>query len=714
MFRSKTWKGVYRSDTDNLLEDFYLGALRDSISYDRAVGFFSASMLSYAAQGISALVENDGHMRLIFGGEIEESDAKAIAEGYDLRDISQRLGNLIIGNMDNLSEALANQRLTALAWLIANGRLDIKIALKRRGMYHEKIGIFTDAAGDQLIFQGSANETTYALLPDFNFESINVFPSWRQELADHFQPYIDGFDRLWTNQTKDTHVIAFPEAAKEHLVKIAARTSRPPRADIELDIWRQLTHINVERTTDKSATVPSVPLTFKGSAFEIKPHQRDALNAWRSRDYHGILAMATGSGKTVTSIYGLVKIFEKSQRLFIVIAVPYQALADQWIDELSIFNIEAIPCYESISQWADRLTQVISLFEVGALNFCACVVVNRTLESSAFQERLSRIPGEHFAFVGDECHHHGAPGLNAALPKQAKIRLGLSATPRHYFDEERTTSLLQYYGEVAYEYSLSDALKDGVLTPYKYYVHFVDLTNEEVDEYLKLSAKISRIAAGAKLNDLEDPVDDQLKILLFKRARLLGNAANKLHMLESLLKGVSPSPYHLFYCGDGSVEEEDQSLTRQVDQVSQLLYGNGWKISHFTSRESRDARRQILENFRIGLIDGLVAIRCLDEGVDVPDCRVAYILASSRNPKQFIQRRGRILRRAPNKEHAVVHDFLVRLPDDEGIDKNVTRQLFVSELHRVSEFGGLADNRSDVYITLKPMLESYDLEHLFL
>jgi superfamily II DNA or RNA helicase len=713
MFREKSWKGVYRSDADNLLEDFYIPALRDSVSYDRAVGFFSASMLSFAAQGISALIENDGRMRLIFGGEIDEADADAISAGYDGRELSKKMGLVIIETIDNLSDALANQRLVALSWLIANGRLDIKIALKRRGMYHEKIGIFTDATRDRLVFQGSANETTYALLPDFNFESINVFPCWRQELADHFQPYVDGFERLWVNQTSGTHVIDFPEAARERLVKIAAKTMRPPTAEIELDIWARLTAKQDVPSYSSDLRFPKVPITFKGLPFEIKAHQRNALNAWRSRDFHGILAMATGAGKTLTAIYGLTKLFEQSSRLFIVVAVPYQTLADQWVDELSIFNIEALQCYDSSANWSEKLTQAITLFAVGALKFFACVVVNRTFDSQGFQSRLARIPGDALAFVGDECHHHGAPGLSSALPLHARFRLGLSATPRHYFNEDRTKNLVNYYGDVAYEYSLSDALKEGILTPYKYYVHFVDLTEDETEEYLDLSLKISKLAAGATVDDVENTSNEQLKILVFRRSRLIANARNKIDVLKSLMRDVKPAPFHLFYCGDGAVEDDDDGAIRQVDQVSKVLYETGWKVSHFTSRESRDSRKKIIENLRLKFIEGLVAIRCLDEGIDVPDCRVAYILASSRNPKQFIQRRGRILRRAPNKELALIHDFVIRLPTGIEGSQSYGRKLFVGELARISEFGGLSLNRGEVYESLKSILDEYDVQHFF-
>ena len=712
MFKDTAWKGVYRSDADNLLEDFYLPGLMQSVAYDRAVGFFSASMLSFAAQGISALVKNDGHMRLIFGGEIDEDDAIAIGNGYDLRSLSDKVGLGLLRTIDDIAQALTTQRLETLSWLIAQGRLNIKIALKRRGMYHEKIGIFTDKSGDRLVFQGSANETTYALMPDFNFESINVFPVWREELKDHFQPYIDGFERLWINETKDTCVIDFPEAAREKLVKIMVRQKRAPSSEIEVDLWRKL-NSNKKVPVDHNQGYPSVPKTYKGAAFTLAEHQRAALNAWKSQSFNGIMAMATGSGKTVTAIYGLVKLFESTKKLFLIVAVPYQALADQWIEELSGFGIEAIPCYQSVDEWADRLSQTVTLFQTGAQKFAACVVVNRTLTSDGFQQRIGRIPGEYLAFIGDECHHHAAAAVSNSVPAHARIRLGLSATPKHYFDESRTASLIKYYGQIVYEYDMTQALKDGVLTPYNYYVHFVDLTDAETEQYLELSEKIAKAAAGVDVEDTDSISNDQLKMLLFKRARLLGNAQNKLVKLQELMARVMPSPFHLFYCGDGINDEVGEGLARQVDMVSRLLYDRGWKVAHFTAREDAKTRKLTLDNFRVGLLDGLVAIRCLDEGVDVPDCRTAYIMASSRNPKQFIQRRGRILRRAPNKDYAVVHDLLVRLPDGVTPALRVSRKLVMAELARVSEFGRLATNRADVYLTLAPLLNQFDLQHYF-
>ena len=199
MLRELKFKAVYRTETDSLLDDFYIPALSQSVRYDRAVGFFSTAMLSYAAQGVAAFAQNGGKMRLIFGGEIEGSEMAAIEAGYNLRTVSDRIGQQYVNVIEDIADALAYRRLEALAWLVATGTLEIKVALKSKGMYHEKIGILYDSLDDRVVFQGSANETAYALVPDFNFESINVFQSWRTEHEEYALPYVEGFERLWEN-----------------------------------------------------------------------------------------------------------------------------------------------------------------------------------------------------------------------------------------------------------------------------------------------------------------------------------------------------------------------------------------------------------------------------------------------------------------------------------------------------------------------------------
>lgn len=713
MLRDVPLKAVYRSETDNLLEDFYIPALKASVAYDRAVGYFSASMLTYAAQGLSALIENDGKMRLIFGGELDPEDEHAIREGYEFRQVADRLGDKILTSMGAVSDALFSKRLEALSWLVATGHLDIKVALKKKGMYHEKIGIFTDVAGDRVVFQGSANETTHALLPDFNFESINVFQCWREELAPYYDPYLVGFENLWRNNSPNTLVLDFPDAARERLIKVARNIRKPPTPALETELWRKYQEREDEGESPAAVNTPSIPPLYNGEEFVIRPHQRRALEAWRANNLKGILALATGAGKTITAVYGAARVFERTKKLFLVIAAPYQNLADQWVDVLREFNIHPVRCYGNSADWISDMGQYLTLFQTGAVRFVCVVVVNRTLQSSRFQQYLAQVPGQNLMFVGDECHHHGSEKLAASLPQQAALRMGLSATPEHYLDSAANARIADYYGPVVATYDLGQALEDKILTPYRYHITVVDLTEDEAEEYRQLSEQISRLYAMKSGSEESTEKGTSLDLLLFKRARLLGSARNKLHRLRSMLADSSPKSLTLIYCGDGSTEDEDTGDSlRQVEAASGVLHSLGWKSSLFTSRESRSERQTLLDHFRIGIIDSLVAIRCLDEGIDVPACRTAYILASSRNPRQFIQRRGRILRRSPGKERADVYDFLVKIPEQIAEGSEFERNLLRSELERVVEFARLSMNAADAVRELSPLLQLYDLEHV--
>lgn len=710
MLRELPLKAVYRTESDNLLEDFYIPALRVSNRYDRAVGFFSASMLSLAAQGLSALVKANGRMRLIVGGELSAEDAEAIERGYDLRGLKDRCAEILIKTIDQIAEDLTRHRLEAVSWMIANGSLDIKIALKQRGMYHEKIGIITDERGDSVVFQGSANETPSALLPDFNFESINVFQSWRPELTEHFKPYVDGFDTLWNNKSKKTVVIDFPEAAKERLIRIAKTLSSVPSEDVEIDLWQRL--MSKEDANRKFA--PKPPVTVNGVAFAIRTHQTQALYAWRAQSFKGILELATGAGKTISALYGITRIYEAAKRLFVIIAVPYQNLADQWMSEAAGFSMRPVACYGGMQSWKDEMQQQVHLFEIGALPFACAIVVDKTLQGHEFQDCIARIDGDALMFIGDECHHHRTQKMNAALPSQARYRLGLSATPDNYFGNDEADLLTEYYGEVCFRYDLEQALKDGILTPYKYFVELIDLTSDEAEQYEAISLELARLylfAGTDNDNLLEDP---RIRTLLFKRSRLVGAAANKLRILKDIVHAKPPEGLTLFYCGDGSVEEPATGETlRQVEAVSETLYREGWKTALFTADESRATRQKILDGFKIGEIDAMVAIKCLDEGIDVPACRTAYLLASSRNPRQAVQRRGRILRRSPGKEFATIYDFLVCLPEGVSSKVEYERKLFVGELKRVADFARLSQNPDHSYRKIETLLKKFDLEHHF-
>jgi superfamily II DNA or RNA helicase len=325
----------------------------------------------------------------------------------------------------------------------------------------------------------------------------------------------------------------------------------------------------------------------------------------------------------------------------------------------------------------------------------AICVTNATLQSQDFQRqiRLAKTP---VFFIGDEVHNLGAEGANSALPANASLRLGLSATPVRAGDEEGTAKIVEYFGKTVAEFTLDDAISHGFLTPYEYHPVFVKLTDYEATEYVKLTKKYARLASSSRP---EHRV--QAEMTLYERARVLGAAYNKLGVLVSLLvmNGLRKG---LVYCSDGTMSGLDgQPIGPQIDQVVKALRERplGFKVNRFMHHESPEVRKRMINEIAVGTLDGLVAIKCLDEGVDVPSLEVAYILASSKNPRQSIQRRGRLLRKSPGKERSIIYDFVIEPPSfSSDIESEVLaweKKLFEAELSRGMEFARLAINKAE-------------------
>lgn len=715
MLKSLTIKEVYNSEDDNILEDFYIPALKNAVSYDRSVGYFDAKVLTTAARGLASFVDNGGYIRLIVGATLTDGEYQAISEGYGEREVMERLTQNFDASLNAYNTELFKNQLNTLTWFIQHKKMDVKIALRRGGIYHEKIGIIKDAAGDSLVFQGSANETNNALSP-FNYESINVFKSWLPEFRGHIDPHVQKFECMWENNARNTKVIDFTEIASRLLARKVENVHRPDIAR-ELELWQE--QMNAEADIDDRPKGPQIPQKLYGNDFILKQHQKDALNSWKENGFNGLFELATGAGKTITAIYGAVKMYEsRNKRLFLVVAVPYQSLADQWADNLRVFNINPLVCYGGEHRWLASLQRQVVDFQMELKNFVAVVVVDATLSSrsrtfSNLIESLGEENKEHFLFVGDECHHHGAFANFNSLPRNAALRIGLSATPDR--DEEGNENLREYYGETVAHYTMKNALDDDVLTPYEYHLIEVSLTEEEAEQYVALSKRISQLIAQSKGAKESITNNNALNILLSKRARLINGTVNKPIALRALLKDMPPIKHSLFYCAEGNIDnidaEDDAEGIKQIRVISELLHSMGWRSSQFTANEDKAQRTAILKSFKDGDIDSLVAMKCLDEGIDVPACSTAFILASSRQPRQFIQRRGRILRKSKGKTKAVIYDFFVTLPIDSVEDGGIERRLIIAELKRINEFASLSLNKGDAYRKLEPFLKKHDLTH---
>ncbi|WP_028324757.1 DNA phosphorothioation system restriction enzyme [Desulfatirhabdium butyrativorans] len=691
----------YRTGRDDMVKDFYVPCMESSMLYRRAAGYFTSAGLALAARGVASLAFKGGKMRLVVSPYLEPDDAKALQAAHDYPE--DVLRSIVARSLTEIEDALINDRLNALAWLAVSGLLEIKLALRKnkdggfsRGIFHEKIGIFSDAYGNCVAFAGSSNETAGGLVE--NFESIKVFCSWKDSEG-RVQEEIDNFEALWNNATTGLQVIEFSEIGRE-LLERYRYADRPPSG---------LSANKVSEALPEREFCPQY-------GFSLRPYQVDAIRAWCKAGGKGIFSMATGSGKTPTALTLASKVAEKNKPFALIVICPYINLCRQWIREMAAFGLRAIGCFEGSRNWQTEFEEGYQRLTLGLSQAHAIVATNSTFLSEGFQSRLHPhvVSGAvHHLLIADEVHNLGAKRIKEALPEGVPLRLGLSATPERHYDPVGTSAVLRYFGGVVYEYSLSQAIAEGRLCRYRYFPILVKLTNDEADAYEEITIQLARFFHG---NEIDDEMEQTALRLLIKRARLLAGAVNKLEALDRVLESIGEPPRKaIFYCGDGRTTDTiSDDEVKQIQAVAHLLgEKHGLRVRNFTYRETSQVREEILRDLSSGFLDGVVAIRCLDEGIDLPDLRMGFLLASSTNPRQFVQRRGRLLRNAPGKNQAVIYDFVVQPPDlggrldDDGF--NMERSFFQRELRRIVEFCRMAENGPEALHSLHELRLDYNL-----
>lgn len=678
----------YRTGSQNLVRDFYRPCLGAATRYDRAVGYFTSTSLAAAAGGLRPFLNRpDSRMRLIASPALTDEDVDAIESGYDMREV---VADAVDRELSRDVPDTGSQRLQLLTWLIANDRLDLKLAIVRNrervGIYHEKFGIFSDE-DDSVVFIGSANESASGLLA--NFESVEVFRSWEDGESGRVSRRIADFDALWADQTPGLTVMDFPEASRRQLL---ARYE--PSLDFD------------ERGDNDSFAGDGRDFRIPYE-LQLRSYQKDAIRGWWKNNGRGIWEMATGTGKTITALSAVAelwRVLRDDQSLVVVVTVPYKHLADQWASEVRRFGARPILAYEGQARWSGEVDAALAAAVGGYRRLSILIAVNATFCSPAFQERMRLVSGS-LALVSDEVHTTGAKRMREQLLRHAQFRLGLSATPDRHLDLDGTQAIREYFGESVYQLGLKRAIELGALVPYRYFPVVVELTEEELDEYVKLTKKIAK-ALGPATDVDPDDAPSGVDRLLFKRARLIGSADNKIPALRRVISPHQHESHTLVYCADRTGDDP------QLNQVLSLLGTElGIHVNTFTAEEDRETRTSLLSRFAHGDLQALAAIRCLDEGVDVPATQRAFILASSQNPRQFIQRRGRVLRRSPGKESADIYDFLVSPPDlsDDPAVYELERRLVGRELLRAVELCDAATNSAEALAQLRPLRNRYDL-----
>lgn len=699
-------KEEYRSLQDDIIREFYIPLLKNSISYKRAVGFFSSSSLAEIAKGINEFIKNDGKIKLIASPKLSEKDIVDIELGYKLRE--EVMKENILMELSNPKDEIERKQISLLSSLIAQNYLDIKIAFMENdsalGMYHEKMGIFEDENGDLVAFSGSMNESLTAMKT--NYETIDVFCSWRD--GSRAERKDKAFDRIWNNSENNIKILEFPELKKEFVKRY------PVKEDSAFD-----EEVKEEDVLPKN-NYPTIP-----NNIQLYDYQLEAIENWKNRDYRGIFDMATGSGKTLTGLGALCTLSkEVDNQLFVIIVCPYQHLVEQWVEDIVRFNIKPIIGYSSSKQkdWKDRLNRAIrnQNLKIESKKFCCFICTNATFTSNYVQDKLDEIKGRKLLIV-DEAHNFGSTKLLKTLHEGYEYRLALSATLDRHNDEVGTNKLHEFFGKKVIEYTLERAIADGKLTPYKYYPIPIYLTPNELEEYTNITYEICRhITVDDKGRK---KLDSYGEILAIQRARIIAGAQNKLSKLKENILPYKDDKFILVYCGATNVliENKDISETnekdlKQITAVTQVL-GNelDMRVAKFTSEESIDERKEIKDAFEKGYLQGLVAIKCLDEGVNIPDIKTVFILASTTNPKEYIQRRGRVLRKSKNltKDFAEIYDFIT-LPRPLDTVQYLTLEqlkmdisLVKKELIRMEEFGKLAMNPATARKFIFDIKESY-------
>lgn len=679
---------VLDTSTNDIIRDFFNPALKASVRYDRGVGFFSASWLRLAAKGMTEFAANGGRARWVTSPILSEADWKALQEGSSARQ-DEILKQALEVNINDLGRLLEQETLSALSWLVADGILDFKLALPRnkldQGEFHDKFGIFTDADGNKVSFNGSYNDSIQGTR---NYESIKIFCSWHPVLSLLVDSDSERFERLWNNNDPNVQVFDLPEAARASIVKLRTQERPYPEPTSE-----QLSLINVT----SSQKPQSLPKPYIPADIIIREYQDEAIQSWFDHSCRGLFEMATGTGKTITSLAASVRLFEREKRLALVITVPYQHLVDQWDKESQQFGYRPILAYQSKASWFDKLNSMVMDFSSGYRDTFSVITTHTTFISADFQATLARLNSPSL-IIADEAHHLGAERSRQSYPQQIPYRLALSATPDRWFDDAGTAVLRGYFGETVFAFPLEKAI--GVsLTPYYYHPHLVQLTSEELESYEELSVKIAQLAGRD-----DERAQDTLKLLLIRRAELLNRASNKLVVLSDLIDESDHIDHTLFYCAPG-----------QIDDVQRLLgWEKGLLVQRFTAEEDTRERQQRLADFATGDIQALVAMKCLDEGVDVPSTRTAYIMASSSNPREFIQRRGRVLRKFEGKEFSVIHDMIPVPPtawttSQDSATFNIERSIIRKELERFKEFASPALNKHKAMDVIWEIASRYNL-----
>lgn len=648
---------------DNIAKSFLVPALKQSITYKRSVGFFSSGVFGPIIDGVISLSRNNGSMKLIASPQLSEEDINAISLGYEKR--NQIIENAFSRDFLREIDELENDKLKLLAALIANGTLDIKIAVtESEGIYHDKLGILEDAEGNVVVFYGSPNESLNAY--NKNYEKIRVVKSWDENASASIKDEQTEFDSLWDGTNSFVSVLNFNESAKAHILS----------------------------TIEKHDSINISPK--KEEPIRLRDYQEQAINAWVENEYKGFYVMATGTGKTWTAIYSAKRLLEH-ERAMVVVCAPYKHLVQQWSEDI----VKAFPKAKIVMvssenpNWETQISNEIIRQKYESENQLIIVSTMASFKMKRFSQVLSK-SSERKMLIVDEAHRFS--DRPESLKDEYQYLLGLSATPFSGTSAQKGLELMKWFGGQVFNLPIEEALEKGFLVPYNYYPIYVSATEDE-ESLFKYHTK--KILSCFRNNKCINP--DLLVKSLRNRLRVISMASEKQSRIDEIFLQIKETDHFVVYCGDGKLYDNDTGEElRHISSVKKKLQEHGYKSSQFTATENMSERMELVDAFNKQEISALAAIRCLDEGINIPSIKSALILSSNDDYREFVQRRGRILRKYKDKAWANIYDVIV-LP---SVDMQGWAKI---EFRRFHEYAKLALNWQTLENELLDHLAEYGL-----
>ena len=613
---------TYWSGENDLLNEFYVPCLSASVEYCRAVGYFNSSILCYITNGLFPFIQNGGKIRILCSTNLSEKDEKDLSLGYDIRNILQnKIDQELVTALDMNLANIKN-----LCWLVKNNRLDIKICMRAKAgapkLFHEKFGIFKDECGNKISFIGSINETFGGWID--NEESFEVSANWVPALAPRVESKERRFENLWNGTAKDDMTYSFPEACKRKLIEHA------PEFPLE--------------GAYHNAFEPGT------AAFQPRSSQKAAKSHFMASGFNCLFMMATGSGKTKAALYSMAQL---DSWKVLLICVPGIEMVEQWEPDVRAFFPDAavIQCSSLHSDWKRLL---LALIQARIPRRAVIIATYDAAVSDFSMDKWRSVKAENLALICDEVHNIGARGKRRIMELDPRYRVGLSATPERDFDEEGSSLILDYFNRQKYEFSIRDAQRERYLVEYEYRVLPVPMNDCDWQRYVQYSKDILKYQFSFDHEKLDSNkrgvLKENIDRLYRDRADLIKKSDSKIDAFDEIFAELPPESRILIY-GDDLLQLRD--LQGKLSSMGRPFF------EYTGDKDARKVRPIMLQQFCQGIRKILLAIGCLDEGIDIPTCDAAIFVSSSTSRRQFIQRRGRVLRAAPGKQKAWIYDFLV-------------------------------------------------------